>query len=143
NASELPTITITTNVLDSNDLPVAGLTVDDFTLGGGLEGLATIVNVEHITLDDLPFATVLWIDTSTSMSGFPLQQAKEAATLFIQSVGDDDPIAIVTFNTRARLVQDYTTDKDQLLSVINNLQVSGRTALYDASVLGVEIASNA
>ncbi|GAB5493142.1 MAG: hypothetical protein Phog2KO_33570 [Phototrophicaceae bacterium] len=143
NASDLPTITITTSVLDSNNLPVAGLTIDDFTLGGDLEGLATIVNVENITLDNLPFATVLLIDTSTSMSGLPLQQAKEAASLFVQSVGDDDPIAIVTFNTRTRLVQDYTTDKDLLLDVINSLQVTGRTALYDAAVLGVEVAASA
>ncbi|MGB7339638.1 MAG: VWA domain-containing protein [Phototrophicaceae bacterium] len=143
NASDLPTITVTTNVLDSNKIPIEGLTIADFTLGGDLENIATIVRVENIASDNLPFASVLVIDTSTSMSGLPLQLAKEAAALFIDAVGENDPIAIVTFSNTARLVQDYTTDKDQLLRVINSLQVSGRTALYDAAVLGVEVAANA
>ncbi|MEM9953345.1 MAG: VWA domain-containing protein [Chloroflexota bacterium] len=140
NASDLPTITITTNVLDENNIPVEGLGIEDFTLSGELEGLAEIIRVENITTDDLQFATVLVIDTSTSMSGLPIEQAKAAATLFVQSVGANDPIAIVSFANRARLVQDYTTDKELLLSVIDNLRVGGQTALYDASVLGVETA---
>lgn len=143
NPSELPTITITTNVLDNTNIPVEGLGIDDFVIGGDLEGIATIVSVENIAADDLPFASVLVIDTSTSMQGLPLRLAKEAAMLFVQSVGDEDPIAIVTFDSDARLVQDYTTDKDALLAVIDALYVRGRTALYDAAVLGAEVAAEA
>ncbi|MGJ3238872.1 MAG: vWA domain-containing protein, partial [Anaerolineae bacterium] len=143
NASDLPTLTITTNVLDRTNLPVEGLTIEDFTLGGELAENTRIVSVENVTTDNLSFASVLVIDTSTSMSGFPLQQAKEAAALFVQSIGEDAPVAIATFNTRVRLVQDYTTDTALLLDVIDSLGVSGRTALYDAAVFGVDVAANA
>src|SRR5688572_14166455 len=80
NANDLPIITINTSVVDSSNRPILGLTAANFTLGGELADLATISGVENITDDSLAFAVVLVIDTSTSMSGTPLQQAKEAAS---------------------------------------------------------------
>ncbi|MEL7234595.1 MAG: VWA domain-containing protein, partial [Chloroflexota bacterium] len=112
NATDLPTVTVTANVVDSFGLPVRGLTADEFTLTGELADLGEIVTVENVTDDDLSFGVVLVIDTSTSMSGTPLQAAKEAATLFIEQVGDGDPIALVTFDNNARVDQDLTTDKE-------------------------------
>ena len=143
NASDLPTITITANVLDSSSRPVIGLTEADFTLTGSLSEVAEIVRVENITTDDLPFATVLVIDVSSSMSGLPIAQAKIAARQFVESIGANDPVAIVTFGSEARLALDYTTDKSLLLQTIDNLAVGGRTALYDAAVLGIEVAADA
>jgi VWFA-related protein len=142
-ASGLPTIVINASIVDSRNRPILGLTPADFTLGGDLEGLATIVSVENVLDDSLPFAVVLVIDTSTSMDGPPLQEAKDAANLFIQSIGANDPVAIVSFDSDARLVQDYTTDKEVLTTAINGLFVRGRTALYDGSVLGIEVAEAA
>ncbi|MDQ7025112.1 MAG: VWA domain-containing protein [Anaerolineae bacterium] len=143
NASDLPTITITTNVLDSSNRPVAGLSEADFTLTGSLGAVAEIVRVENITSDNLPFATVLVIDVSSSMSGLPLREAQIAARQFVESIADNDPVAIVTFGNTARLVLDYSTDKDLLLRTIDNLSFGGRTALYDAAVLGIEVAADA
>lgn len=143
NASDLPTITITTNVLDNNNRPVVGLSEADFTLSGSLGDVAEIVRVENITSDNLPFATVLVIDVSSSMSGLPLREAQIAARQFVESIGENDPVAIVTFGNRARLVLDYTTDKDVLLRTIDNLSFGGRTALYDGAVLGIEVAADA
>lgn len=140
NASDLPTITITANILDSSNRPAENLTPENFTLGGDLEGLATIVSVENVTTDELAFGSVLVIDVSTSMSGPPIAYAKEAARIFVETVGENDPVAIVVFSNRAVLVQDFTTDKDTLLSVIDNLSIGGQTALYDAAVKGSEIA---
>jgi VWFA-related protein len=142
NPSDAPTITITANVLDNNSRPVVGLTQADFTLTGSLSEIAQIVRVENITADDLPFATVLVIDVSSSMSGLPIQQAQVAARQFVESVGVNDPVAIVTFGNDAQLVQDYTTDKTLLLQTIDNLFIGGRTALYDGAVLGIEVAAN-
>jgi VWFA-related protein len=143
NASNLPEITISGSVLNSRNQPATDLTPADFTLSGALADVATITDVENITADDLSFATVLAIDVSSSMAGQPLEDAKEAARLFVQSVGADDPIALVTFSSQARLVQDYTTDKQQLINVIDNLAFGGQTALYDAAELSVDVADDA
>lgn len=142
NATDLPTVTVTANVVDSFGLPVRGLTADEFTLTGELADLGEIVTVENVTDDDLSFGVVLVIDTSTSMSGTPLQAAKEAATLFIEQVGDGDPIALVTFDNNARVVQDFTTDKELLRQQIDRLQVGGQTALYDAGLVAVQTAAD-
>lgn len=143
NPSGLPTALITVNVFDTLGQPLTGLTADSFTLSGELATVGQIVKIESIADDDLPISAVLVIDISDSMSGYPLEKAKEAAIAFINSIGANDSIAIVTFASKVELAQDYTTDKAQLISVIENLQTRGRTALYSAGVVGVETVVNA
>jgi VWFA-related protein len=143
NASALPTAFITTNVFDTLGQPVTGLSSADFTLSGELASVGQIIRVESVSDDNLPISAVLVIDISDSMSGFPLQSAKDAAIAFVNSLGDADSVAIVTFADKVTLAQDYTTDKAQLIAVIDGLQTGGRTALYSAGVLGVETVVNA
>lgn len=143
NATDLPTATVTVSILDSRGVPVSGLTVDDFTLSGELAEVATIVSVENVTADDLAFAVVLVIDTSSSMAGPPFDEAKQAAREFINAIGENDPVAIVAFDSDVRLVQDYTTDKTTLLTTIDTLTFGGQTALYEGALVGVQKASEA
>lgn len=60
-----------------------GLTLEDFHLNGRLAEVARIVTVQNVTEEDLPFATVLVIDTSSSMAGPPLERTIAAARDFI------------------------------------------------------------
>ncbi|MDX2075667.1 MAG: VWA domain-containing protein [bacterium] len=143
NASALPTAFITANVFDTLGQPVTGLSAENFTLSGELASVGQIIRVESVSDDNLPIAAVLVIDISDSMSGFPLQSAKDAAIAFINSLGDADSVAIVTFADKVTLAQDYTTDKAQLIAVIDGLRTGGRTALYSAGVVGVETVVNA
>ena len=89
------------------------------------------------------FASVLVIDTSSSMADRPLTQVKQAARQYISALGPDDPVAIVSFSSKVSLVVDYTTDRDLLLRTIESLEYGGQTALYDATHRSIEIASNA
>ncbi|MBZ0278442.1 MAG: VWA domain-containing protein, partial [Anaerolineae bacterium] len=134
NASLPPVVTVTATVLDSLSQPVFGLTADNFRIVGELAGQAQIVSVENISDNNLSFGVVLAIDTSSSMAGLPLERAQEAARAFVNSIGPNDPVAIVTFDSEARLVQAFTTDKGVLLNAINTLGYGGKTALYDAGV---------
>jgi len=143
NATGLPEVIVTANVLDNLGQPVSGLTVEHFNLLGDLTNLGTITNVENITDDNLAFASVLIIDTSSSMDGSPILNAQEAARQYVEALGPDDPVSIITFDTTARVVQDYTTDKDLLLNTIDNLRYGGKTALYDAALLAVQQAAAA
>jgi VWFA-related protein len=143
NASALPTAIITANVFDRLGQPLVGLRTGDFVLSGELASVGQIVQVESVSDDNLPISAVLVIDISDSMSGFPLDSAKAAATAFINSLGANDSVAIVTFASEVRVAQDYTTDKAQLIGIIDGLQTAGRTALYSAGVVGVETVVNA
>ena len=109
-----------------------------------------LVVTQAVFADETPPSTteastsvVLVIDVSSSMSGSPLLRAKEASTMFIDSVDASIPIALVTFSNTAQVVQDYTTDRALLRQQIEALEVYGATALYDGALLGIETANAA
>ncbi len=104
---------------------------------------ARVTDVGNINDDSLAFATVLVIDTSSSMAGIPLEMSQAAARVYIEELVPDNPIAIVAFSTKARQVIDFTTDRERLLAAIDNLPYGGKTALYDATLRGIELASEA
>jgi VWFA-related protein len=143
NASELPTVIVTANVLDNNRRPITGLTAESFQLSGQLSELGRVVSVESTADDGVAFGVVLVIDTSSSMAGTPIEEAKLAATEFVNSLGPNDPVAIIAFNSTTQLVQEYTTNKDTLRTTIANLSFGGETDLYDAAVAGIEKAAEA
>ena len=142
-STDLSQVAIHASILDHSERLVSGLGVENFTIGGDLQGLAAVSEVENITDDDLNFATVLVIDTSSSMADRPLTLAQAAARGYIEALEPDDPVAIVTFNTSVRLVIDYTTDRERLYAAIDNLAYGGKTALYDATLRGIELAVEA
>ena len=141
NATEMPVVTVTANVYDNLGQPVRGLTASNFALTGELVGQAQITNVENITDNNLPFAVVLAIDVSTSMDGSPIDNAKLAARAFVENIGPNDPVAIITFGSRVNVVQDYTTDKAALLAVIDSVYAAGKTALYQAAYDATQLAA--
>jgi hypothetical protein len=142
-ANELPKVVVNTSVLDAKGQLISGLDVDNFSVGGDLAEIATVSTIENVTDDNLAFASVLIIDTSSSMVGFPLEQTQQAARNYIGALGINDPVAIMSFNTDVYLIQDYTTDKTLLLSAIDNLAFGGKTALYDATLNGIDVANRA
>lgn len=143
NAAEAPTITVTVDVKDSVGQTVRGLTLEDFHLNGRLAEVARIVTVQNVTEEDLPFATVLVIDTSSSMAGPPLERTIAAARDFISRLGPNDQVAVMSFNTDVRVDLGFTTDKNAALAAVDALQFGGQTALYDAAVDGIELAAQA
>ena len=143
NSDSLPTLELTAYVLSSFGVPVTGLTADDFTIIGDLAEQAQIQSVEIVQGDDLAFATVLAMDTSSSMIGTPIEAAKAAALQFVQAADADDPIAIIVFANDAKLIQDFTTDHKMLEEAINSIEAYGVTALYDAAVLSIQTADMA
>jgi len=135
---------VTVSVTDASGQSISGLTAADFTLSGPWANAgAVITGVESVTDDALPLAVVLVIDTSSSMAGQPLALTKSAARNFIESLSENDSVALVSFNDDPVLVQDYTTDRAALLSALDNLPFGGQTSLYDGAAVGVEVAARA
>jgi VWFA-related protein len=140
NPVNLPTVVVSANVFDEVGQPVGDLTAADFSVVGELADRARVVSVRSFSDQAVPINVVLAIDTSSSMAGMPIELARAAARLFIESIGPNDPVAIVTFSTGARLVQDFTTNRDVLTNTINNLGFGGQTYLFDGALRAVDTA---
>lgn len=94
--------------------------------------------VESIaTADETPLTIGLLIDVSSSMQA-SLLDVQEAAIGFLEStLGPRDRAFVITFDTRARIVQPATSDAAQLRKQIMTLRPDGLTAIHDAMVLGL------
>jgi VWFA-related protein len=143
NASKLPTTLITATVIDATGRSVPDLTAADFELSGAFSEFGRIVTVESTTDEDVSFAVVLVIDVSSSMAGQPFERTQEAARQFVDGLGPNDPVAIITFSSTVRQVLDFTTDKDLIKQAIDRLSFGGQTALYEGVTAGVRLAAGA
>jgi tight adherence protein B len=141
NAENFPTLTLLVNVWDDYDVPVSGLTAADFQITAD-GATVPVVSVENITEDNLPISVVLVIDTSESMLGEPLADVKTAALAFLEKLAPIDEVALVDFDSTAKVAVDFTTDRDVLRSAIEGLSADGRTALYDAVYDAAKLAAS-
>ena len=80
---------------------------------------------------------ILTIDTSKSMDATDVQPsrlaaAREAALAFLDEVPDQYKVGIVSFSSRANVVQPPTLDRQQARAAIEQLRVGTGTAIGDA-----------
>ncbi len=83
-------------------------------------------------------STVLALDTSGSMAGVKLEAAKVAALSFLAQVPAGQEVALVVFDSTARLAVDLTNDRDSLTQAVQGLVADGQTALQDAVALALD-----
>jgi Ca-activated chloride channel homolog len=62
----------------------------------------------------------------------------KAALAFIRASNPEDLVFLVGFNDQVDLLEDYTNDVDLISDSLDNVVVTGGTALYDAIYLGVQ-----
>lgn len=86
-------------------------------------------------LADQVVSVLLAVDTSGSIAGEGLSQAKLAALDLLEVLPADAPVSVVAFGATAQTVSDYTTDRGETEAAIVGLDAAGGTALYDALVL--------
>ena len=106
--------------------------IDDVFIGQHLEGGST-------PAPDY----VLMIDVSGSMGAESrIDQAKEAALVAIDTMPKGASMAIITFDHQVEKVQDFTTDRNTLKTLVNSLVPLGATS-YSAPVSKmIELISN-
>jgi tight adherence protein B len=89
----------------------------------------------------VPQDVVLLFDTSGSMAGVPLDDAKAAASAFLSAMAPDDRVALVSFSDNSEVLYEFTTDRAGLLAAINGLEAAGQTSVYDALVTASSVAA--
>lgn len=87
-----------------------------------------------------PVNVAIVLDKSSSMSGLKIQQAKEAAILAINSLGADDIVSVVTYDTQVTLIHPASkpTDKQKIIQAIRQIEASGATALFGGVSKGAQ-----
>jgi len=122
-----------TSVFDKNGHFVAGLKKENFRLfEDGIQQSLTSFSQE-----DVPVSMGILIDLSGSMRG-KIEQVTKAALAFIRASNPMDQVFLIGFNEEVELLQDYTSDIDEITDALENTIVSGGTALYDSIYLGVQ-----
>jgi len=114
-------------VLDSKNIPVAGLPREAFTVteDGIPQKLTAFRN------EDIPISIALVIDNSGSM-GHKRNGVMEAALTFVKTSNPRDEIFVVNFNDQLVMDQDFTSKISLLKDALSNVSATGGTAAYDA-----------
>jgi tight adherence protein B len=117
-----------------------GVAPDAFSVtenGELVDGLEVVPVVEE---EDAPPSTVVVaFDVSGSVAGEPLEAAREAARTFVQTVVPQGiEVGLVPFGTEATVAVAPTSDLGSLTAAIDELELAGNTALYDAIVVAAE-----
>jgi VWFA-related protein len=138
--SAYPQLRATVTVIDSGGRPIADLPAGAFSAGADGQGVP-VVNVST-GLDPAVAATVaLTFDSSGSMQGAAIDQARQAGKIFVSELGSNDQVAVLTFSNAVQVVHAFTNDRAALTAAIDGIQAGGNTALYDAVVAAAQTAS--
>ena len=87
--------------------------------------------------EDVPVSMGILLDLSGSMRG-KIEQVNKAAEAFIRASNPQDQVFLIGFNEDVELLQDFTSDIDEIADALENTVVMGSTAIYDAVYLGVQ-----
>lgn len=89
-----------------------------------------------------PVNVALVIDTSGSMEGDPIENARAASLAFLESLNDGDRLSVIAFHSRADLLLESTAiedgDMDELRAKVGAMEARGTTDLEAGLQMGLE-----
>ncbi|HYK98096.1 MAG TPA: VWA domain-containing protein [Candidatus Acidoferrales bacterium] len=127
--SAYPDVQLVAAVVDASGKPVRGLGASDLKVTeNGVPQDATV----RLRSEVAPLALAVLLDTSGSMGGRPLADAKAAIASLLSALGPNDQGSVITFNAAPQVRQTLTSDRGKLLAATNAAAAGGDTAIYDA-----------
>src|SRR2546428_12241759 len=127
-AADFPTVRLVASFVASSGKAGAGRRPQDLQVReGGVTPQATVSLASMVS----PVALALVLDTSGSMSGRPLADAKTAMATMISALGANDQVAVLSFNATVRIAQPLTPAKARALAPVGSPLAGGRTPRPD------------
>ncbi|MEZ5092311.1 type II secretion system F family protein [Nocardioides sp.] len=121
-------VKILVSVPEGADVDLGGVTV---TLAGkDAEATARSADSDQA----IKRTAILVIDTSNSMKGDRFAAAQEAARTFLATVPDNVYVGITTFASEVEQPLAPTLDRAQAVAVLDKLELSKKTSLYDGVI---------
>jgi Ca-activated chloride channel family protein len=115
-------------VLDRSGKLVTHLNQHDFVLyDDGKPQAISLFSREYI-----PMSIVLLLDTSGSMDGEKLDNARKSLLQFLKSLNRGDEVMLMEFRAKPRVVQPFSENFSNIERDLRHLEGNGSTALYDA-----------
>lgn len=94
------------------------------------------VTVKYPAEDIIERDVVLVLDASGSMQGTPMTETKNAATRFIDTVlPQNSAVGIVTYDSTAQAVSDFSTNAASLKNAVNAVNAGGGTNIESGLIL--------
>lgn len=131
NTDNFPEVAVRFTAVDAQGMSLPDLTPDRVQVIHNGQNVPE-PRLESVSTAQEGLAVVLAVDTSGSMRGQPLVDAQNAARALVTKMADNDRVAILAFDQRVRLVQEFTGDRGALNAAIDRLDVGADTRLYDA-----------
>jgi len=122
------------NIEDDSPEGSPALTAGDVEITGNGSPLP-VISAELASSRDEPVDLTLVMDTSGSMAGAAMTNAKAAAQALVNELAPNDRVAVISFSDSVVVVQDYTADRALVLAAIDGLVAQGNTALYQATAV--------
>jgi Ca-activated chloride channel homolog len=130
-------VVLRATVTDRKGMPVSGLDKQDFTVYD--EGVPQ--NISLFSHDDVPVTVGLIVDHSGSM-GPKIRDVVAAAETFARASNPADQMFVLNFNEHVSFGRPgalpFTADPAELQRAIASAPTTGRTALYDAVMAGLQ-----
>ena len=141
---EVPSARITGVTVEDDQLQVGFATsvgqLDTDSIELSLDGQPVEADVVSLEASGVSRTAVLAIDSSGSMDGEPIEQAKAAAIGFIEAVPEGTLVGLVTFSGVVDVDVEPTTERAPVADAIEAIELDVDTALYDAVLVSLETA---
>jgi Ca-activated chloride channel family protein len=124
------------NVVDASNKPVMDLNREQFQI---LED-KTPQKIEFFSKDQVPVSLVFTIDTSGSMRPKLDTVIKSSISLVKSSIPGDE-MAVIEFKDIPELLEEFTTDMNDVVDALQGLVASRQTAMLDALFLSADYAN--
>jgi len=125
----VPLVTIDVGVLSKDGMFIPGLKKENFrVLEDGVP--QTITDFSQI---QAPITAVLLVEFASNFYGFQIDSLRAAYT-FTSTLNKNDWVALISYDIKEHILQDFTQDKNAIFGGLNGLRIamSSETNLFDA-----------
>ena len=120
-------VQLNVGVVDQQGRAITSLSRNDFTVYE--DGVKQ--PILHFEPTQAPFSLVLLLDMSGSTLSFR-PQLKTAAFRFLDALGPDDRVAVIQFNAKIKMLDNFTVKRKDTAYAIEVADGAGQTNLYEA-----------
>lgn len=125
--TDVSLVQLNVGVVDRQGRAITSLSRHDFTVYE--DGVKQ--PILHFEPTHAPFSLVLLLDMSGSTLSFR-PQLKTAAFRFLEALAPEDRVAVVQFNAKIKMLQDFTVKRKDTAYAIEVADGAGQTNLYEA-----------
>jgi len=125
-------VLVPVTITDTRDRLVSGLGKDNFQLFDEKKRQ----EITQFSDEDTAVSVGVLLDMSGSMSD-KIERAREALLDFCHVTNPQDELFLITFSDRVEMVNDFTTQVEEIQSRLPGLAPKGHTSLLDAVYLGL------